>query len=73
MIFKNIAESVGFHTSFQASNLEEILICLNQMRESNHPSFLEIIIKPGYRPDLGRPIESPSQNKLTLMKKLLNY
>ncbi len=71
--FKNIAESVGFHTSFQASNLEEILICLNQMRESNHPSFLEIIIKPGYRPDLGRPIESPSQNKLTLMKKLLNY
>ena len=46
--FKNIAESVGFHTSFQASNLEEILICLNQMRESNHPSFLEIIIKPGF-------------------------
>ena len=25
--FKNIAESVGFHTSFQASSLEEILIC----------------------------------------------
>ena len=25
--FKNIAESVGFHTSFQATSLEEILIC----------------------------------------------
>ena len=68
--FKNIAESVGFHTSFQASNIEEILICLNQMRESKRPSFLEIIIKPGYRTDLGRPSESPSENKLALMKNI---
>lgn len=68
--FKNIAESVGFHTSFQASSLEEILICLNQMRESKHPSFLEIIIKPGYRTDLGRPSESPSENKLALMRNI---
>jgi len=40
------------------------------MRESKHPSFLEIFIKPRYRSDLGIPSESPTENKLALMRNI---
>lgn len=70
--FENIAKSVGFKTSLQAHTQEGILDSLKQMRESDHPTFLEIIIKQGYRSDLGRPAESPIDNKLAFMQTLTN-
>lgn len=70
--------TLGFNISFtkiaQACNYKNIIgpiynfndlqNGLKEMIESKGPSFMEIRVLPGSRKNLGRPIESPKENKL---------
>ena len=52
------------------SDCKGIKTIINKMKKDKGPNFLEIRIKPGARPDLGRPKEKPLVNKEIFISKL---
>jgi phosphonopyruvate decarboxylase len=60
--FLKAAESLGFKKTYKINNKEE-LPKLIEIFEENGPTFIEIIIKPGFPSDLIRPDKTPLENK----------
>ncbi len=63
-----IASSCGYSSAQTTSDLDEIKILMKKIKSDPGPHFLEVKIKKGSRPDLGRPTSSPAENKTALMK-----
>lgn len=62
--FSKIAAACGYKfVTEPALNLEDIEKGIRDLFTSNGPSFMEIRIRPGARQNLGRPKETPEQNK----------
>lgn len=57
--FQKLANSVGYEVVPSAKRQEEIATSVRYLCESDGPSFLEILVRPGSRPELGRPAEAP--------------
>ena len=70
--FSKIAENCGYKGSRIVSNYVELKKGINWISSNNGPLILEIVIKNGSRPDLGRPKESPHKNKLEFMKNIFD-
>ena len=70
--FSKIAENCGYKGSRIVSNYAELKKGINWISSNNGPLILEIVIKNGSRPDLGRPKESPYKNKLEFMKNIFD-
>ena len=60
---KSLLLSVGYGRVFSVQSLEEIDKCWDEFYQFNGHAFLEIKVKSGARKDLGRPKESPKENK----------
>ena len=65
-----IAKSCGYASTRKVTKLEELDSSIEWIRRNEGPLFLEIFIQNGSRSELGRPKESPVQNKLLFMKQL---
>ena len=62
-----IATSCGYSKYYYAENQKELANILPQFLSTPGTSMLEIRVKCGSRPDLGRPKEKPAQNKVSFM------
>jgi len=66
--FKRVAEGFGYKVRDQASrSLQELVKVIS---EQEGPNFLEVPIRVGSRSDLGRPTNSPKENKSLFMEYL---
>ncbi len=63
-----LAKANGYKEVFQAQTAEEIRHCLLRMRNTTGPVLLEIRCNKGARKDLGRPTQSPLENKKQFME-----
>ncbi len=62
-----VARSCGYALASQATTKEEIVAALDKMNDTAGPSFLEIKVNLSSRPNLGRPKETPVENKKVFM------
>ena len=65
-----IAKACGYKSAFSAQTKDEILLALKEMANVVGPHFLEIKVRKGARPNLGRPTTTPIENKQVFMKNL---
>lgn len=70
--FAQVASAMGFEGVFSAYSLEDLREQLPRIRRTAQEQlcFLEIILHPGSREDLGRPTRTPRQNMVGLMRTL---
>ena len=69
--FIKIAKNCGYRNVKSIKSYNELKQALIWLSKEKGPVLLEIIIKNGSRDDLGRPNESPYENKLEFMKNIL--
>lgn len=62
-----IACAVGYKAAYSVSTKEELNSQLSILNSQEGPILLEVRVKKGNRPDLGRPTTTPIQNKEALM------
>lgn len=66
--FGMVAKGLGFSQVLLAKNESELETIASQILAMEGPVFLEVTIKKGARKDLGRPTETPIENKVAFMK-----
>lgn len=64
------AMALGYRQAVSTDDVEEIPDLVSGLRESGGPALLELKVRPGNRPDLGRPTRTPEQNKQAFMAAL---
>ena len=62
-----IARAVGYPHTYSVSTKEDLLDILNEIRNQEGLTLLEVKVKKGNRKDLGRPTTTPIENKEALM------
>jgi len=65
--FCGIASACGYESVYQVDDSDGISNAIEQALISDGPHFIEVLIRPGNRPDLGRPTRSPERNKTDFM------
>ena len=70
--FSKIAKNSGYKKIKKISTYTELKKSIKWLNSNEGPLLLEILIKNGSRENLGRPKESPYENKLNFMKNLKN-
>lgn len=68
MDFSLIAKGCGYSFYAQARDEESVREVWHELQDRKGPIFLEIIVAPGCRPDLGRPGSKPEENKQEFME-----
>ncbi|MFJ9556026.1 phosphonopyruvate decarboxylase [Nocardiopsis sp. NPDC101807] len=63
-----LAESVGYRYASAVSSLAALPDELAALRAEGGPALLEIRVRPGSRPDLGRPRATPAESRAALMR-----
>ncbi|ESO97304.1 hypothetical protein LOTGIDRAFT_114966 [Lottia gigantea] len=66
--FPKIALASGYKKALVASTLEELLISMEEINNSEGPIFLEVRTSIGSRSNLGRPTRTTHQNKSDFME-----
>ena len=61
--FEQLSKAVGYAHYYAAHDLPSLTNAWTQLREKSGPTLLEIRIATGSRDDLGRPTNSPEDNK----------
>lgn len=61
--FVRIAQAVGYRVAYKLETLEEVDWAGRRIGQEKGPVFIEIPVSLGSRSDLGRPKESPRENK----------
>jgi phosphonopyruvate decarboxylase len=69
--FTKIAESSGYKFVSSATSATEIDEFIRSFIGNPRRSFLEILVRTGSRPELGRPTDSPEQNRRSFMKAIM--
>ena len=62
-----VARAMGYKAAYSVDNKEALISQLSTLTSQEGPIFLEVRVKKGNRPDLGRPTTTPIQNKEALM------
>ncbi len=63
-----VARALGYRAAFSADSRETLAAALEEVAHTQGPLLLEIKVKKGNRPDLGRPTTTPIENKKALME-----
>ena len=63
-----VASSIGFNSVLKVETKDQLESKVSELLISKPPSFLEVIIDPGSRAELGRPTIKPKDNKENFMK-----
>jgi phosphonopyruvate decarboxylase len=66
--FKSLAVACGYAAYALATTPEEIATAWSQLKSASGPRFLEVRIATGSRDDLGRPTNTPVENKQAFME-----
>jgi phosphonopyruvate decarboxylase len=66
--FKSMATACGYQIYCLVRNKEELSASWEQISDFPGPAFIELQIRTGSRPDLGRPATTPIQNKNAFME-----
>ena len=61
--FSKIAKEFGYRFCFKVNKVDQIGIILKENLKKNGSLFIEILCKPGFRSNLGRPKTTPEENK----------
>lgn len=70
--FCKIAEASGYKSATKVFTKNEIKKCILSIMPDTGPHFVEIVVKPGNRKDIGRPTTTPAENKLAMMNHIKN-
>ena len=62
-----VAAACGYSLSLRASTPRTFNSALDTVLTTPGPNFIEVVIDPGNRPDIGRPTSKPEDNKFLLM------
>ena len=62
-----IAKACGYSAYYRASSLKELIKVMPEFLAAQSIPLLEVIVKCGSRSDLGRPKETPTENKKAFM------
>jgi len=65
-----LATALGYSTVLRGETEVDVKQQIRALREVKGPALLEIKTKRGFRKNLGRPTQTPIQNKNELMKRL---
>jgi phosphonopyruvate decarboxylase len=65
-----VAKACGYREAWRAETREELVEGMARLREARGPALLEVRVKKGNRPDLGRPTMTPQDLKRAFMKAL---
>ena len=69
-----ISSSSRYQYIKRVSTDKEIAEAMLEMQASSKTSlFLEVMVKPGVKPNLGRPKSSPEENKLAFVEKNFGF
>lgn len=68
--FSNIAKAFNYKFTIKCNTSEELQSNLHILNLTSGPAFMEICINKGARKDLGRPTNSPIENKISFMENL---
>lgn len=66
---RKISSGLGYRAYFEAINIEQIKRSWSEIKNTSGPVFFHVKIGIGSRRDLGRPEDTPQENKLSFMKK----
>jgi phosphonopyruvate decarboxylase len=64
------ARALGYGYAASVTALDELPERIAEMREAGGPALLELRVRPGNRPDIGRPTRTPGQSKDAFMTAL---
>ncbi|RNF10711.1 putative phosphonopyruvate decarboxylase [Trypanosoma rangeli] len=66
----HVAKACGFTVirDDPVMDLGELVKALYELKQTPGPAFLEILVRKGNRPDLGRPTTTPQENKMAFME-----
>jgi phosphonopyruvate decarboxylase len=65
-----VAKACGYREAWRAETREELLEGMERLRQSQGPALLEVRVRKGNRPDLGRPTMTPQDLKRAFMRAL---
>ncbi len=65
-----VAQAAGYRWAAATSDLASLADHVAAMREHKGPALLELKVRPGNRPDIGRPTRTPAQSKQRFMSGL---
>ena len=68
----NIASAMGYKHTYTAKDKSELCNILKSIEQYTGPIFINVLVHRGNRPDLGRPITTPLQNKQAFMAYINN-
>ena len=63
----DLVKANGYNNVFYTDNEQELTLQINELINRAGPNFLEVLVKPGSRNDLGRPTVNPADNKSSFM------
>ena len=66
--FSKIAKEFGYKYCFKVDKLDQIGLILNEVLKKEGSFFIEVLCKPGFRSNLGRPSITPEENKNAFIK-----
>lgn len=66
--FEKLSQAFGYDGYHEANSTGDIALMLNALIEQSGLWLLEIKLAQGSREDLGRPIQTPIENKISVMK-----
>ncbi|MDF1854408.1 phosphonopyruvate decarboxylase [Pseudooceanicola sp.] len=64
----DLAGAMGYQFTDRITEIDAIAPAINAALATDHACFLEIMVAPGARSDLGRPRETPGQSKVAFMR-----
>lgn len=65
-----IASSFGYNVLPSCNSENDLKDTIYEFLKSDECCFMEVIVKPGFRKDLGRPTTSPEENKICFMQSI---
>ena len=66
-----VATSLGYGYSQTVKDKKTFINAINKAKSFKFSSFIEVLVRPGHRANIGRPTTTPNQNKIALMKTLI--
>lgn len=68
--FASVARECGYKNVYSAENKEELEAAFNELNKDSGLTLIEVRVALGARDDLGRPKETPRENKAQFMSKV---
>jgi phosphonopyruvate decarboxylase len=62
-----IAKAAGYRHAEAVEDLAAVEEAIERLRDAGGPSLLELRVRPGNRPGIGRPTRTPAQSKQAFM------